>query len=704
MPWYDKSLEDDVKNAEFREAPADGIALLIKVAEAFSAVHAHGYAHRDGKPANILVRGSEVALADFGLCLQVDDDAERLTAGHEAVGSRLYIAPENESGMNEDRDQRRADFYAFGKILWAVLAGSQPPAREAQLQSPWRLDERLGDPRYASLQNLQVRLLAEETERLVDWQAVHGELAAAHRRFSFEKPETHDDEQLLAAVRRLGGQPRVRTLLDERSATMERDAWLHGYLMPALADSAATVGAALSQVTEESNGAIRAYVGSDENSVSKLFEVSERLRSKVSQDFDPSAATGDDGIGATACYFVESPLGPARIRAGLALFTSLQKDGIWLLTVPIIERGPELFVPEDVLDGAFLVSGPTPWRLEQTVEAARDFSRAAFARFAPMLSRYVEVIDKGADPFDPTVWDALPAFLTTSWTTAGSLIPARNHLAAVAVGDVIWILGGQLESPTDRVNMLDIETGTIRAGPPLTAPRMQFRAVAVDEAIYVLGGEISHHHSDTLETLVGREWIARAPMRTARSDFSAVLAADGAIYAIGGLSETGLLTTVERYWPGEDRWEEVAPLRHARRGFAIGADSRYVYVAGGQTNDSGGVYTDSLEVLDVFTGTWSDGPALPTSRAWCAGTVAQDGNFYVLGGHRESGSRRGYVKAVEAFDPRTWRWDRVDPLLVARASFASVASANSIFAVGGEGDGSLPVSVERLLLRRPDAE
>jgi len=81
MPWYDKSLEDDVKNAEFREAPADGIALLIKVAEAFSAVHAHGYAHRDGKPANILVRGSEVALADFGLCLQVDDDAERFDGG-----------------------------------------------------------------------------------------------------------------------------------------------------------------------------------------------------------------------------------------------------------------------------------------------------------------------------------------------------------------------------------------------------------------------------------------------------------------------------------------------------------------------------------------------------------------------------------------------------------------------------------------------
>jgi hypothetical protein len=373
--------------------------------------------------------------------------------------------------------------------------------------------------------------------------------------------------------------------------------------------------------------------------------------------------------------------------------------------VPIIERASQLLVPEDVLDSSFLVSGPKPWRLEQTVEAARDFSRAAFARFAPMLSRYVEAIDKGADPFDPAVWEPLPGFRTTSWTTAGPLIPARSSLAAVAVGEDIWILGGQLEYvPTDRVDILDIEAGTMRAGPRLTAPRMQFQAVAVDEAIYVLGGAIGDHPSPTTETLVGQEWIARAPLRTARSDFSAVVAGDGAIYAIGGQCATGLLPTVERYCPSQDRWEEAAPLRQARRGFAIGADARHVYVAGGRTNDSGGVYTDSLEVLDVFAGIWSDGPALPTSRAWCAGTVAQDGNFYVLGGHREGGSRRGYVKAVEAFDPWIWKWKRVDPLLVARASFASVVSTNSVFAIGGEGDGSLAVSVERLVLQRPDVE
>ena len=159
---------------------------------------------------------------------------------------------------------------------------------------------------------------------------------------------------------------------------------------------------------------------------------------------------------------------------------------------------------------------------------------------------------------------------------------------------------------------------------------------------------------------------------------------------------------MERYIPAEDRWQEAAPLKRARRGFAIGADSSHIYVAGG-TSEGGAAYTDSLEVLDVRAGAWSDGPPLPTSRAWCAGTVASDGNFYVLGGHRYAESGGRYVKVVEAFDPRTWDWRRLDPLCVARASFVSVASADSVFAIGGDGISPV-VSIERLALQAcPDA-
>src|SRR6185503_2369685 len=104
--------------------------LLIKLARAVQIVHKVGFAHRDLKPANILLDGDKILLADFELVLQVDDEApDRLTGAAEVIGSRFYLAPENESGVNDDVDQRPSDFYAFGKIVWALLAGQRPPAR-----------------------------------------------------------------------------------------------------------------------------------------------------------------------------------------------------------------------------------------------------------------------------------------------------------------------------------------------------------------------------------------------------------------------------------------------------------------------------------------------------------------------------------------------------------------------------------------------
>ena len=104
MPWIDGGTLEDRAFAKPGIAIAAALELLIETADALSAVHTAGYAHRDVKPSNVLLAVRPI-LCDFGLCLQVDDDAERLTATEEAVGSRLYIAPENESGINERYSQ-----------------------------------------------------------------------------------------------------------------------------------------------------------------------------------------------------------------------------------------------------------------------------------------------------------------------------------------------------------------------------------------------------------------------------------------------------------------------------------------------------------------------------------------------------------------------------------------------------------------------
>lgn len=103
-----------------------------------------------------------------------------MTEVEEAVGSRWYIAPENESGVNEANDQRPADFYAFGKLMWAVLAGRNPPERERQLDATHQLDALLQNERYRVLNQLQERLLdSDPRSRLSDCAAVIGELELA---------------------------------------------------------------------------------------------------------------------------------------------------------------------------------------------------------------------------------------------------------------------------------------------------------------------------------------------------------------------------------------------------------------------------------------------------------------------------------------------------------------------------------------------
>ena len=113
MPWYRAgSLQRAIESNVFKGRRTDGIGLLIRIARGIEQIHSAGWAHRDIKPANVLLDADAPRLSDFGLALSwLAAEAEsRLTESAEAVGSRLYLAPENESGFNPAVDQRPADF------------------------------------------------------------------------------------------------------------------------------------------------------------------------------------------------------------------------------------------------------------------------------------------------------------------------------------------------------------------------------------------------------------------------------------------------------------------------------------------------------------------------------------------------------------------------------------------------------------------
>jgi serine/threonine-protein kinase len=102
------------------------LSIMRQVASALQRASELGIIHRDIKPENILLtRKGEAKVADFGLsrCFADDRQALRLTQSGVAMGTPLYMSPEQVEGKPVDP---RADIYSFGVTCYFMLAG-QPP-------------------------------------------------------------------------------------------------------------------------------------------------------------------------------------------------------------------------------------------------------------------------------------------------------------------------------------------------------------------------------------------------------------------------------------------------------------------------------------------------------------------------------------------------------------------------------------------------
>ena len=112
----------------------EALRLAHQIAEALEAAHEKGIVHRDLKPANIKIKPDGlVKVLDFGLAKAMearDSGAPDLTASPtltlEAtragmiLGTAGYMSPEQARGKPVDR---RADIWAFGVVLYEMLAG-----------------------------------------------------------------------------------------------------------------------------------------------------------------------------------------------------------------------------------------------------------------------------------------------------------------------------------------------------------------------------------------------------------------------------------------------------------------------------------------------------------------------------------------------------------------------------------------------------
>ena len=107
-------------------SPGKARRIALQLCEALRILHGFGAVHRDVKPENIILRGSEAVLIDF--------DASRIqkasgTSDTVVLGTTGYAAPE-QYGLSQT--DGRSDIYSLGVVLNVMLTGDHPSVRLAK--------------------------------------------------------------------------------------------------------------------------------------------------------------------------------------------------------------------------------------------------------------------------------------------------------------------------------------------------------------------------------------------------------------------------------------------------------------------------------------------------------------------------------------------------------------------------------------------
>ncbi|HVI07668.1 MAG TPA: protein kinase [Candidatus Binatia bacterium] len=150
-------LEGETLAEKLKKGPlplAEIYKIGVAVAEALAAAHKSGIVHRDLKPGNIMLAAGGAKLMDFGLAkpwgmqtassgsasappsftavatLSGPSPLTPLTTAGSIVGTIQYMSPEQIEGKEADA---RSDIFAFGTVLYEMVAGKRPFTGKSQI-------------------------------------------------------------------------------------------------------------------------------------------------------------------------------------------------------------------------------------------------------------------------------------------------------------------------------------------------------------------------------------------------------------------------------------------------------------------------------------------------------------------------------------------------------------------------------------------
>lgn len=217
--------------------------------------------------------------------------------------------------------------------------------------------------------------------------------------------------------------------------------------------------------------------------------------------------------------------------------------------------------------------------------------------------------------------------------------------------------------------------------------------ITVDQYIYVISG----YKNTTLASVERLNmnkgiWQAVSDVNIARTKFGSVSLRGEKIYLLGGKLVDGSRTdVVEEYDIRTDVWSKSKlRLPAPRSGFStVLLNDKQLVVVGG--ND--GQVLDSMDLLNLVSGEWSQLSQMTTKRDELAVTIGPDGKIYAIGGY--GGQNSTCLKSVERFNLQTYEWEKVADLNDPRRALAAVSLPDGVYAIGGYNGSRYLGSMER---------
>ncbi|XP_034056366.1 kelch-like protein 40b [Gymnodraco acuticeps] len=254
-------------------------------------------------------------------------------------------------------------------------------------------------------------------------------------------------------------------------------------------------------------------------------------------------------------------------------------------------------------------------------------------RFGMFVRNLILMVNEaGAVAYDPTGNDCFLASLSTQ-------VP-KNHISLVTKENQIFVAGGLFvdeQNKEDPLCSFFLQYDPVSADwlgmPPVPSPRFLFGLAEAENFIFVLGGRELKETECTLDSVLVYD---RESFKWGESESlpwpvygHATVSHKDVVYVIGGKGDSKTcLKKMCAYDARRFEWKELAPMKVARSLFGATVHKDKIYVGTGVTDEG---LTDTLEVYDIATNTWSDFVAFPQERSSLM-LVSLAGQLYAVGG------------------------------------------------------------------------